>query len=154
MIFGLILSAFILASDIDKEVIIQNSTDFIISFEGFRSCPYPDAGGWSVGYGSLAKTQSCLSEKQARLIVEKEVERIREKVIDQYGYIFNENEQVAIISFAYNTPRTQPAFKNQNCIEGFKNKDREKVKLCFSNYQWLRGLKIRREKEFDLFFKQ
>ena len=122
---------------------INRTTQFIVQFEGFHSCPYKDAGGYSVGYGSKSNGY-CLTKPQARQIVRKEVERLDDLITAKYD--LNYNQRMALVSFTYNTPVTQPALRTE-----FPVYDDQKVYDVFMQYAWLRGLKKRRLVEYYYF---
>lgn len=124
---------------------------FIAQYESFVSCPYKDSGGWSVGYGQLAKSKRCISQKEAMNTLEKSSSRITKKVEKKFSFL-TENQKTALVSFAYNTPNTHPLFSRNDLEEAIKNKDKNKMTAIFLEYAPYRGNEIRRKAEIDLFF--
>lgn len=128
-----------------------NTFEFIAKHEGFRSCSYPDGGGWSVGYGSLGRQGYCISEPKARSILNAEIERLRIKIEERYPNL-SEEQQTALISFAFNTPVTQPLFHRSDLNDAIQNRDKNKMTEIFLQYAPFRGNVIRRNEEIELFF--
>lgn len=156
-----------ISAKIKEEQTVQTATELIISFEGFEPCPYFDSGGWSIGYGSLARSTDCISESQARKIVEKEVRRLRDLIFSGERFAadiryepgeYSANEAAAMISFAYNTPVTMPILNDESCTISFWRKNKWHISShCLYSYVqegtlYEPGLIKRREKELSVFF--
>lgn len=143
----------------EKEKTFEIATEFISSFEGFRSCPYSDAGGYSIGYGTYAEENSqCISKEEGKKRLRYSINGVYKRVlkIEEYKHL-NDNQIASILSFGYNTPRDMPVLNNKACINSFSEENREGIEKCLYSYtlkgsKYERGLRKRRNAEIELFF--
>lgn len=80
-------------------------TSFVKSFEGFTPTAEWDAKQYSVGYGTVGRKGQSISRADAEVALGRELQEHRARtlrVLDQYGYKFNDNQKDALTSFAYN----------------------------------------------------
>ena len=78
----------------------------LVNFEGFRSQPYYCcAGVLTIGYGctdSKITKRKSITEKEARVLLLQEVERVKLKVQKEVNVKLSENQLNALTSFAFN----------------------------------------------------
>ena len=77
--------------------------------EGFRSVPYPDADGWSVGYGHWAKKQADLPKKvskvEAEVLLEQDIEEVEvwlAKAFSQWDGKLTDDRRKVIVNIVFN----------------------------------------------------
>ena len=77
----------------------------VAKFEGFRSCPYQDAGGtWTIGFGhtkGVSKNTPPISYNDAFVLLANELENIRLSLQSE-PYALNSSQWDAIVDFCFN----------------------------------------------------
>jgi len=136
----------------------------IEEFEGIKlkayRCPkgVPTIGIGSTRYedGSRVKLGDEISLDYAKVLYEREVDKIRKEIDQLIIPDLNKNQEDALVSFAYNVGIN--AFKSSTLLEKV-NKDprsnsikREFMKWTTSGGRRLKGLVKRRKAEVDLYF--
>ncbi|MEI7510622.1 MAG: hypothetical protein WCJ84_00510 [Candidatus Peregrinibacteria bacterium] len=133
---------------------------FIAGFEGFRSKPYPDPSGRGcvVGFGQYSTCNGPAvtrekSMKHLQKTCKTLISKIEKRFNDEQLSIKLNNEQlVALASFAYNTPKNNPVFLDYDFYHAVQWGDRDGMYEVMIDYAPLRGNVIRRNKELELFF--
>lgn len=77
----------------------------IIGFESFSAKPYPDAGGYSIGYGhymGTAPTMQSVTRAEAYDIFRDDAQTARDAVTATISQPMTQNEFDAMVSLAYN----------------------------------------------------
>jgi lysozyme len=142
----------------------DNLRPLIEEFESIKLVAYRCPGGVvTIGMGSTryddgrrVKMGDKISLDYAKILYEKEVDRIREEINDLVTSDLNKNQEDALISFVYNVGITE--FKSSTLLEKI-NKDpnsksikREFMKWTNSDGKRLKGLVRRRKAEVELYF--
>jgi lysozyme len=81
------------------------AVDFIRAEEGFRLSAYPDAGGWSIGYGhylGLEKTVETITPEQAEAWLMEDIENAATIIRNNVTVPLNQNQFDALVDFLYN----------------------------------------------------
>lgn len=157
-------------SKTDEEKIVQVACDLICKFEGFSSSPYTCPSGYkTIGYGermSLYDTRKQVTEEEAREFVMNQAANILKKLRQDLGemeyihagerYIGND-QYAALISFVYNVgwENYRRSTLRQRII-GVATNDiiqKEWLRWTYARGKKLKGLKNRREAEYQLFIK-
>lgn len=127
----------------------EQAFEFIIQFEWYHDKPYWDHKQWSCGYGmACSQYTTWITKEKSKILVMERIQNIRER----YAlYEYDDNIEVAIISFTYNIWR--PPFGMdwyiQNWhINALKNTMRRYV---HAGDKVLWGLVKRRNAECNLF---
>lgn len=136
----------------------QAGKNFIKSYEKLSLTRYWDYAGYSIGYGHLIKQ----GENIGNSITKQKADELFNNDVSIYENIINnainvklsQNQFNALVSFAYNTGRTNSTLYdliNRSASEG------EIRNFWVSNYitangVYLSGLKTRRQDEAELFF--
>lgn len=85
--------------------ISENGLELLKKLEGFSAKPYPDADGWSIGFGHyLGKTPTIqyVTREQAEALLIRDVQKALD-VIKRYVKVpMNQNQIDALVSFIYN----------------------------------------------------
>lgn len=102
---GIIQSGITGASNVLNKLSSQ-AVELIKSFEGFSATPYPDAGGFSIGYGHFIQAGENLlgplSFDGALELLKKDV-AVAQNAIDRYVEVaLSQNQYDALTSFVYN----------------------------------------------------
>ena len=105
-------------SGVEKLADITNSTlNLIKSYEGFSSKPYPDARGWSIGYGHFMGTQPTMqeiSESVAYGLLRNDVQTSADAIRAAVKVPLTQNQFDALASLAYNIGAN--AFRNSTLV--------------------------------------
>lgn len=148
----------------------------VAKFEGFRSCPYQDAGGtWTIGFGhtkSVTKYTRPISYDDALVLLANDLENIR-IALSSEPYSLNSSQWDSIVDFCFNLGIT--AYKKStlrkriieysnlldNCKYAEAIKMLDEVRYEFQRWRFvtlpngtkkeLDGLFKRRYEEFQLF---
>lgn len=86
----------------------QQALDLIAEFEGFESHAYPDAGGYSIGYGHFIRQgdgldqYSVISEAQAYELLTADALAAQNCVAQAVKVPLSNSQEAALISFVYN----------------------------------------------------
>jgi GH24 family phage-related lysozyme (muramidase) len=133
---------------------------FIKQFEGLRLTSYQcQAGIWSVGYGTTGPDigpNTKVTKEEAEILFASDLMEFEGGVRDSLKVTVNQNEFDALVSFAYNVGLG--AFRSSTLLKLLN--DRADDKIVASEFlRWVKvgngkpseGLKIRREKEKQLF---
>lgn len=143
--------------------ILRDATNLVCTFEGFRATPYYCPAGYrTIGYGQRmlpTDKRKQISKDEAKLWVEKNIISIYEFLFTDFGENLNKNQYVALISLVYNIGRnafnrsTLRKFLKQNKISIYVLENEWK-KWCHVQKKVVKGLQLRREKEFEIFKKK
>lgn len=137
----------------------QEGIDLIKFFEGFRAERYRDSGGIdTIGYGHAIRPgekMSQISTIEAEKILRDDVGIAERYIQKKLGYINNQNEFDALVSFIFNIG--QGNFENSSVHRYLKLKEPAMAMQWWA--KWIRdsrsnimpGLVSRREKEIRLF---
>lgn len=135
-------------------VIITLALPLITQFEGFKNCAYWDHGRHSIGYGTAAKSSwECLDSNEYKA-KEKAKQRMVEHVKQDIEYINSlfpsgtPEQKAPLVSLAYNYGRN--GIKDVLRLAENKEFYAAAVKIK-SLDKGLEGVKLRREKEAELF---
>lgn len=134
--------------------------DLIISFEGFSAKAYPDADGWSIGYGHFIRpddpynSSSVIGESEARTLLEQDVRTAQVCVANAVKVSLTANQTAALISFTYNVGCG--AFQNSSLLGLLNSGDYEGAAQQFavwnkSGGEVVQALVNRRAEEQGLF---
>tara|TARA_R110000868_G_scaffold167670_2_gene402058 strand:- start:3610 stop:4107 length:498 start_codon:yes stop_codon:yes gene_type:complete len=127
--------------------------------EGFSSKPYPDASGYSIGYGHFiqkGEKYTFITKQDAELLLIKDLQIAINKIKNAIIIPLNQNQIDALVLFAYNTGRSESTL--YNLIN--KNAPESEIKKWWiSNYitslgKYFPKLKDRRIWESNLFFEK
>ena len=135
----------------------QSGLELIKNFEGLRLTAYkaiPSEKYYTIGYGHYGitdKNMSITSDQAEQMLKDdlKRYESIVENAENKYGYLFNDNEFSALVSFAYNIGGVVQLTQN-----GKRSKAEIAEAMILYNKaggQTLTGLKRRRAAERELF---
>lgn len=86
----------------------KKALDLIAGFEGFSPKAYPDADGYSIGYGHFITqddpydSSSVISESEAYTLLEQDARTAQVCVANNVKVALNENQTAALISFVFN----------------------------------------------------
>jgi len=137
--------------------ISQAGIDKLKEFEGFSAVPYPDAHGFSIGYGHFilpGESFTRITRDQAETILKKDLIIAEKKILNAIKIVLNQNQFDALVMFAYNTGRSI------SDLYGLINKKASidtikawwKKNYTTSQGKFLKALAVRRAYEADLFF--
>lgn len=133
--------------------------DLIKEFEGCRLTSYKcSAGVWTIGYGNTYYEDGT-KVKEGDKITQERAEELFDILIPKYEKIvlkrlkveLKQNQFDALVSHTYNTGGSNTLFNLINT-----NSDEQKIKNWWlnkyitANGKYIRGLKIRREKEYSI----
>lgn len=133
---------------------------FIKQFEGLRLSSYEcQAGVWTVGYGTTGPDigpDTKITKQEAEILFASDLMQFESGVRDFLKVTVNQNQFDALVSFAYNVGLS--AFRNSTLLRLLNDRaDTQIVAAEFSRWIYAgnkkasEGLKIRREKEKQLF---
>jgi len=133
---------------------------FIKKFEGLRLSSYEcQAGVWTVGYGTTGPDigpDTKITKQEAEILFASDLMQFESGVRDFLKVTVNQNQFDALVSFAYNVGLS--AFRNSTLLRLLN--DRADTQIVAAEFlRWIyagnkkasEGLKIRREKEKQLF---
>lgn len=138
--------------------------DLIKEEEGFSPTAYPDAGMYSIGYGTLLDTANLQAQYMNATIDREEGEallfmklRPKEQVIrDRIRVPLNQNQFDALCLLVYNTG---PAPLTTGSLDDLINSNAGEAAIrakwleySYSQGQFLQALRDRRQREVDLYF--
>lgn len=137
----------------------SNGINLIKKYEGCRlnayKCP---AGVWTIGYGHTkdVKKGMKITQNQANELLEDDLKRIGNTIIQLVNVSMHQNQFDALVSFTFNCGSS--ALKRSTLLKKLNNKDyegaaNEFIKWNKSNGKVLNGLVKRREEEKALFLK-
>lgn len=137
--------------------ISEEGINLIKSFEGCRLSAYQDSGGiWTIGYGHTSNVYSGMkiTEEQAEIFLEKDVEISQREVDRDVLVSINQNQFDTLVSFTYNVGTK--AFRTSTLLKKINRKDMEGAANEFEKWvkadgRIIRGLEKRRKIEKDIF---
>lgn len=134
--------------------------ELIKKYEGFSSQAYKcPAGVWTVGYGHTGRDVYegvTITEKEASLLLEKEIRKLEEEVLVYLDNKPSINELDALTSLVYNVGLG--AFKKSRLLKRINAKDngelisKEWIEFNKVNGKVVKGLLRRRAEEISLYF--
>jgi len=144
-----------------KDVLLQKSCNFIAKFEGCKleayKCP---AGVWTIGYGHTkgVKKGDIVTSEIANDLLKQDTKQFLDCVYKEVGDICNENQIVALTSFAFNvgvgnfrgSTLLKVVKKNPKDFAGVRS---EFLRWIYADGNALKGLKKRRNAEAELYKK-
>lgn len=133
--------------------------NLIKKYEGCRLTAYKcPAGVWTIGYGHTKNVKSGMkiTQNQANALLEDDLKRIGNTIIQLVNVSMHQNQFDALVSFTFNCGSS--ALKRSTLLKKLNNKDyegaaNEFIKWNKSNGKVLNGLVKRREEEKALFLK-
>lgn len=87
---------------------LSKAVSLVAGFEGFSAKAYPDAGGYSIGYGHFIRSgdpytsTSAITEQEAFALLQQDVTGAYNCVSQNVEVPLSENQAAALISFVYN----------------------------------------------------
>lgn len=127
----------------------EQAFEFIIQFEWYHDKPYWDHKQWSCGYWmKCAKNTTWITKEKSKWFVMERIKHIREK---HQLYKYDDNMEVALISFIYNigsAPVGMEWYIENGYTNALKNMMR---KYSYASWKQLRWLVLRRNAEVNLF---
>lgn len=138
---------------------MSQAVTLIKGFEGFSATPYPDAGGYSVGYGHYLGTSpdayaNGISESDASDLLLADLQSFADCVDSAVTVDLNTNQRAALYSFTYNVGCA--AFQNSTLLRKLNQGDYDGAAAELS--KWNRsqgtvnsGLVSRRQQEQSVF---
>lgn len=138
----------------------SKALDMIAGFELFRSHAYPDANGYSIGYGHFIRegdglsTESVVSESQAYDLLSQDAQSAANCVDASVEVTLNDNQRAALISFVYN--EGCGAFRKSTMLRkinagDFEGASQEFSKWTLSQGEQVTALVTRRQSESEVF---
>lgn len=144
-----------------KDIVLQKARDLIAKFEGCKLTAYKcPAGVWTIGYGHTKGVNEGdkITVRQAGELLKLDTEQFLDCVRKEVGSICNENQVVALTSFAFNVGKE--AFKTSTLLkvikkdpQGFIGIKSEFLRWVYADKEVLKGLKNRRNIEFEMYKK-
>jgi len=132
-----------------QEDVYNRAFEVIAKFEWYRDEPYWDNKQWSCWYGmKCSKDTKWITKEKSKQFTMERIQKIRDRY-DLYKY--DDNIEVALLSFIYNTwhpPVWMDWYIENWHINALKNMMR---KYIYSNWEVMEWLKKRREYETWLF---
>lgn len=132
-------------------------TQFLKDAEKFVSCPYPDGGYYSVGYGhQTSDTSTCISQSEAEKILLSDIAIHEKSVNDTIKVPLTQSQFDALVSLSFNIGASR--FKGSQLAQSINSKaNSEIIKQGFRVWNTSQGqyndtLQKRREKEISLYF--
>ena len=130
----------------------------LVHFEGFRSRPYYcSAGVRTIGYGCTDKSttrKAWISEKEARALLLKEVEKAKAQVLKEVQVELSENQLNALTSFTFNCGVTnlRNLVNGEDRLNAGNYKSVEKILPLYrkAGGKVRKGLELRRAWELNL----
>jgi len=137
--------------------ITDSTLQTIIGFEGFSAKPYPDAKGWSIGYGHYmgpSPTMQSMTRAEAYDLLRDDVAKFSDRVKRVIQQPVTQNQFDAMVSLAYNIGET--AFSASSVARYFNKGDVYAAADAFrlwnkSGGAYVPALAARRESERALF---
>jgi len=144
-----------------KDMLLQKACDFIAPFEGCKLSAYQcPAKVWTIGFGNTkgVKEGDVITRARANELLKQDTKQFLDCVKGQVGKICNENQIVALTSFAFNvgidnlrkSTLLKVIKKNPKDFEGVRS---EFLIWIYANKKPLKGLEKRRNAEFELYKK-
>lgn len=135
----------------------NNALNVIKRFEGFSATPYPDAQGFSIGYGHFIKPGESfteISEEQATELLRQDAANAAAAVRDAVTVPLTQNQFDALTSLSYNIGVT--AFRNSSLVKKLNAGDYSAAAAQFAVWNKSQGkvlpvLVSRRSDEQSLF---
>lgn len=138
----------------------SKALDIIAGFEGFSAKAYPDADGYSIGYGHFIREgdgldlTSTVTEEQAYELLQGDAQSALQCVNENVGVSLLDNQRAALISFVYNIGCG--AFRNSSLLVrlnagDFSGAESEFGRWTRSGGRVLQALVDRRTNEAELF---
>ena len=134
--------------------------ELIKKYEGFSSEAYKcQAGVWTIGYGHTGVDVTkgvTITEKEASLLLKKEVEKLQEQILFLLDNKVTTNELDALTSLVYNVGLG--AFKKSRLLKRINSKDnpeliaKEWIEFNKASGKVMKGLVRRRAEEICLYF--
>lgn len=134
--------------------------ELIKKYEGFSSEAYKcPAGVWTIGYGHTGVDVTkgvTITEKEASLLLKKEVEKLQEQILFLLDNKVTTNELDALTSLVYNVGLG--AFKKSRLLKRINSKDnpeliaKEWIEFNKASGKVMKGLVRRRAEEICLYF--
>ena len=134
--------------------------ELIKKYEGFSSEAYKcPAGVWTIGYGHTGVDVTkgvTITEKEASLLLKKEVEKLQEQILFLLDNKVTTNELDALTSLVYNVGLG--AFKKSRLLKRINSKDnpeliaKEWIEFNKASGKVIKGLIRRRAEEICLYF--
>lgn len=134
--------------------------DLVASLEWFSAKAYPDADGYSIGYGHFIRSgdpynaQSVISEEEGYALLEQDVAVAEQCVQRNVRVALTVGQQAALISFAYNIGCG--AFHDSTLLRLLNDGDYDGAAAQFARWnksqgQVLQALVERRQTELEVF---
>jgi lysozyme len=135
----------------------QSTYDFIAAQELFSATPYPDADGFSIGYGHFmgsTPTMGSITQTEAVQLLAQDTAIAAQAVNDNVQVALTQNQYDALVDFAYNTG--VGAFKSSTLLRKLNAGDYSGAAAEFKRWIYSRGVMLnalikRRQKETALF---
>lgn len=134
--------------------------ELIKKYEGFSSEAYKcPAGVWTIGYGHTGVDVTegiTITEKEATLLLKKEVEKLQEQILFLLDNRVTTNELDALTSLVYNVGLG--AFKKSRLLKRINSRDnpeliaKEWIEFNKVSGKVMKGLVRRRAEEICLYF--
>lgn len=86
-------------------MVSQRGIKFIAQKEGFSATPYPDAGGYSIGYGHFilpGERFTSITKAQAEALLTADVMKANDAIARLVKVPLTQNQHDALVSFIYN----------------------------------------------------
>ena len=144
-----------------KEIVLQKACDFIAKLEGCKLTAYKcPAGVWTIGFGTTSgvKEGDQITLQKAGELLRRDTKEFLDCVRKEVGGICNENQLVALTSFAFNVGKAK--FRSSTLLKVIKKNTQdflgiktEFLRWIYANGKPLPGLKSRRNIEFEMYKK-
>lgn len=134
----------------------ENGLELIRISEGLVLHAYPDAGGWSIGYGHHhgVKPGDTCTKDQAEEWLHEDAQAVL-NAIEQFVHVeINQNQVDALVDFGYNLGTfalQESTLLRKLNLEDFDGAALEFPKWCYVQHQKSQNLLARREREQKLF---
>jgi len=129
--------------------------DFVKKLEGTKLCAYKDSGGvWTIGCGHTegVKKGDCITQLEANKFLATDLTLFNNAVKDLCGNRINEEQSIALTSFAFNVGIN--AFANSTMLKMIQRNENpalEFLKWTMVNHKFNKGLRNRRLEEMRMF---
>lgn len=138
----------------------KQALDMISDFEGFSAKAYPDANGFSIGYGHFIRpgdpygSGSVITEEEAYALLEQDARTAQACVAQNVSVPLNGNQTAALISLAYNIGCGN--FKSSTLLKRVNAGDFAGAQAEFSKWIYSQGVVVqalvsRRSEEAGVF---
>lgn len=144
-----------------KDIVLQRACDFIAKLEGCKLTAYKcPAGVWTIGFGTTSgvKEGDQITFRKAGELLRRDTKEFLDCVRKEVGSTCNENQLVALTSFAFNVGKE--AFRKSRLLTVIKKNTQDFIGIKTEFLRWvyadkkpLEGLKNRRNKEFEMYKK-